>query len=114
MEINCQNCISSCCKLEVDLNEHEYKELCKLGVKESMATRAEMFIANNPMYADKKDFLNAMYGDTFAIIKKDNKGFCQLLDDKNRMCAVYEHRPQICRDYQMNGERCNSIKACIN
>jgi len=36
----------------------------------------------------------------------DPEGVCCWLDPVTRKCRWYEHRPQICRDYEMGGESC--------
>lgn len=36
----------------------------------------------------------------------DPDGDCIWLDPNTRRCRWYEHRPQICRDYEMGGASC--------
>jgi Fe-S-cluster containining protein len=31
---------------------------------------------------------------------------CLLFDEATRRCRVYEHRPEICREYEVGGEAC--------
>jgi len=51
----------------------------------------------------------------FAVLKKNKKGSCVLLNQDTRFCTIYENRPAPCRDYVMNSLRCKSIKEeCIN
>jgi Fe-S-cluster containining protein len=110
----CTDCVGSCCKLEIDINKAEYKKLKQLGHSKALTTRSDIFIKEYPHHSDKRDFLDKMNGETFAIIKKGPDGFCQLLNAELRECSVYENRPKVCRDYEANGPRCKKIKKCIN
>lgn len=48
-----------------------------------------------------------MHKDNFAKIKKNDKGYCVLLDE-NMKCSIYENRPKACRDYKQS--RCINIR----
>lgn len=115
MEVRpCNGCVSSCCSLEVDITKTEFNTLEKLGHIDSIITRSEIFIKEFPQYKNRRDFLDEMNGDTFAVIKQRPDGFCQLLDVESRLCSVYDNRPNVCRDFEANGPMCKSIKKCIN
>ena len=49
-----------------------------------------------------------MYKDNYAEMKKDDDGYCNLLDKKTMLCSVYEYRPKICKDYSNN--KCKKIR----
>ena len=110
---NCMNCVSSCCKLEIDLNKKEYLNLKNLGYSQEIVKRSELFINAYPNYFDKISFLDDMYGNEFAILKKNNDGFCKLLDKKTRLCSIYENRPKVCREFSNESKRCKNLKKCI-
>ena len=38
--------------------------------------------------------------------REDDARPCCWLDVENRRCRFYEHRPQICRDYELGSEDC--------
>lgn len=114
MEVNsCLNCVASCCRLEIDINESEYNNLREITDIENLITRTEKFIASYPSYKGKEIEINKMYGETFALIQKGTDGFCSLLDRKTRLCKVYENRPKVCVDYGVDSLRCKKIKQCI-
>ena len=110
----CLNCIGSCCKPEVDVTREEYEDLKSKGYEKEIQTRSEIFIKRYPGYENVVDVLNSMYGESFAILSKSEDGFCRLLDRATRLCSIYDSRPKVCRDFEVNSNRCNSIKKCIN
>lgn len=115
MEINpCIKCVGSCCKLEVDVTRAEHKELVDKGHESAMVTNTDIFVKNNPAYESKKTFLDDMYSELFATILKDSQGFCVMLNRDTSLCSIYEDRPRVCRDYEINGKRCKALKKCTN
>jgi len=59
------------------------------------------------MKASKK-FLDSMYSENFAEMKKSEDGLCTMLDRETMLCTVYENRPKVCVDY--NNNRCEKIR----
>jgi len=115
MEVkSCHDCVGSCCELTVDLTIDEYNELKQLGYKNAMQTKTDIFIKENPQYEKRREHLDYVHKDMFAVLKKNKKGSCVLLNQDTRFCTIYENRPAPCRDYVMNSLRCKSIKECIN
>lgn len=115
MEIkSCFDCVGSCCKLTVDLTRKEYNKLKELGHENAMETKTDVFIQEYPQYEKRRDYLDDIHKDVFAVLKKEKGGFCVLLNQNTRLCTIYENRPSPCVDYEMNSLRCNSIKKCIN
>ena len=115
MEVkSCHDCVGSCCELTVDLTIDEYNELKQLGYKNAMKTKTDSFIKENPQYEKRRAHLDYIHKDMFAVLKKNKKGSCVLLNQDTRFCTIYENRPAPCRDYVMNSLRCKSIKECIN
>jgi len=110
---NCITCLGSCCKLEIDLTKKEFLKLKSLGYEKEIIKRSELFINQYPNYLDKLSFLDNMYGDCFAILKKSKDGFCKLLDKKTRLCSIYEDRPKVCKDFSSKSQRCKNLKKCI-
>ena len=117
MEVGiCTSCISSCCKLEVDITREEYDHLKVKGYRDKMITLTDTFIKYHPSYYEKQDFLDKMYsdmGNSFAILKRLGDGFCVFLNRKSRMCSIYNDRPSICRNYSNKGVECKTIKELI-
>ncbi len=114
MEVNkCFGCVASCCKLIIDINRGEYERLNKLKLSESLIKQSEMFIQKNPEYKGKEQFLDGMYNDDFAIIKKGKDGFCSLLNKETRLCGIYENRPKVCIEFSNESKRCKNLMQCI-
>ena len=40
------------------------------------------------------------------IMARSADGWCAALDRDTLRCRIYEHRPTVCRDYQMGGSEC--------
>lgn len=115
MEVKtCKDCLSTCCKPEVDVTKKEYNSLKAKGYKKEMTTRTDIFLEDNPSYENRRGYLDDMYNEMFAIINKGDDGFCRLLDRVTRLCTIYDSRPKVCRDFEVNSNRCNSMKKCIN
>ena len=115
MEVNpCLACVGSCCSLVVDINKEDYNNLISINKGDNVIKQSEIFTNNNPSYKGKEKFLDEMYFEEFAIIKKDETGFCSLLDKKTRLCSIYENRPKACIEFSNESLKCKSIKVCIS
>jgi len=115
MEVNnCLSCVGSCCTLVVDINRQDYNTLINIDKGENVIKQSEIFTNNNPSYRGKENFFDEMYLEDFAIIKKDETGFCSLLDKKSRLCSIYENRPKVCKDFSNKSVKCKKIKKCID
>jgi Fe-S-cluster containining protein len=99
--------------LEVEIDKYDYQILKEIGKEDNANKLSYLFIVKNPDYKDKEKFLDQMYGDRFAILKKNNKGYCNMLDLESRLCTIYENRPSVCRDFSNKSIACQKIKECI-
>lgn len=112
----CLSCVSTCCKLKVDLTKNEYACLKKLGFEDFMENNLENFLDKNPFYKDerKRDYVENLFieNDDYATLLKSEDGFCSLLDKKTRLCSIYENRPKVCKDFSNQSKRCEYI--CLN
>jgi len=114
MEINnCLNCIGSCCKLEVDITKKEYENISNLGLEKNILKRSDIFLKDYPNYSNRTKFLDKMYKNNFAKLKRSNDGFCELLNKDTRICSIYENRPNVCKEYSNNSTSCKKIRECI-
>ena len=109
----CLSCVSSCCKLEVDITKDEHTAMLSNGLGYGLTARADTFIDQYPQYEDKREHVVNMFGDNYATIDKADSGFCVFLDPQTRLCTVYDHRPSVCVDYQNNTAECKKIRKCI-
>ncbi len=77
-EVTCANCQACCCRLEVMI-------LTDTGVPDE-------FVA-----------VDEWGGET--MLRLDD-GWCAALDRETLMCTIYEHRPWICREFEMGSYEC--------
>jgi len=105
---NCLECISSCCKLEVDITYKEYLYLTEMGYQDKIINRLNDFLKDNPSYNsnEKINFIFNLYKDNYGILKKKDDGYCVFLDRKTRLCSIYEHRPLVCKEFSNESKRC--------
>lgn len=83
--IHCGNCNAACCRQEVLL-------VSDTGVPEE-------FIAT--------DRWGSM------SMRRLEDGWCSALDRSSYRCSIYEHRPWICREFQMGQAECIAARAEI-
>ena len=82
-EVTCAACEAVCCRLEVLI-------ISDTGVP-------ERFIATDDWG-----------GMTMA---RADSGWCAALDDATNLCSIYEHRPWVCREFEMGGPDCINERA---
>jgi Fe-S-cluster containining protein len=108
MGVDCLKCINSgCCKLKITINKKEYDSLIP-KIKKQFVKHLDVFLEKNPRYKIKKKFLESMYNNNYAEMKKGIDGYCNFLDKKTMLCSVYENRPKICKDY--TNDKCVKIR----
>tara|TARA_R110002167_G_scaffold24774_6_gene86673 strand:- start:2100 stop:2435 length:336 start_codon:yes stop_codon:yes gene_type:complete len=108
MGVDCLKCLNSgCCRLKITIDKIEYDCLIP-KIKKEFVKHSEIYIKKNPKYKSKQKNLDSMYKDNYAEMKKDNNGYCNLLNQKTMLCSVYEDRPKICKDYTNN--KCKKIR----
>jgi len=106
--VDCLRCINSaCCKLKVEVDRNEYNRLVNIGLKNKLETYTDIFLKQNTKYKNHRNELDKLHNSLFAKIKKNDKGYCVLLD-KDMNCSIYNDRPQVCKDYKHN--RCKNIR----
>lgn len=107
--IDCLKCINSaCCKLDVEVNKSEYMHFKTLNLDSHFKTRTEIFLEKNPNYKDKAIFFDQMYINNYAILKRGEDSYCEMLDQKTMKCTIYELRPSVCKNYTT--DRCINIR----
>ena len=109
----CLNCVSTCCKLQIDLTKQDYERLKSMGKEDTAIKESDFFLLSFPEYESKKEFVDNLYSDMYATLKKDSSGYCVFLDPNTRLCTIYENRPQVCREYSNNSKHCKNIRQCI-
>ena len=81
--VTCASCKANCCRLEVML----------LGDDDISPDLTEVDRWGGRIMARRKD------------------GWCAALDRFTMLCGIYEHRPTVCRDYQLGGSDCITERA---
>lgn len=76
--ITCANCQACCCQLEVRI-------VTDTGVPFN-------FIAYDKWGSE--------------VMKRADDGWCEALDRNTLMCSIYEHRPLVCREFEMASGEC--------
>jgi len=82
-EVACVRCEACCCRLEVML-------ITDTGVPDS--------------------FIETDKWGGRSMARLDD-GWCSALDRNTMICMIYEKRPKICRDFDMRGYECISVRA---
>ncbi|MBT5388090.1 MAG: YkgJ family cysteine cluster protein [Porticoccaceae bacterium] len=77
-DISCASCKADCCKLEVML-------ITDTGVPREYISEDRWGAETMTRLAD---------------------GWCAALDRSTMMCRIYEHRPWICREFEMGAQDC--------
>ena len=81
--ITCASCKASCCRLEV------------------------MLFGEDDIPSDLTE--EDRWGG--QIMARGGDGWCAALDRRTMLCGIYEHRPTVCRDFQMGGSDCVAERA---
>ncbi|MBL4583804.1 MAG: YkgJ family cysteine cluster protein [Pseudomonadales bacterium] len=81
--VSCSSCEASCCRLEV-------------------------FILSETGVPDQHIEIDQWGATTMARL---DDGWCSALDRNTMRCSIYNKRPDICRELDMGGDECLSIRA---
>lgn len=98
---HCQKCMASCCTMPVEIKAPDLVRL-------NLATQDE--VLNTPKKLAKKLMKSGVISSyrestgLFMITQKANDD-CYFLDQKTRLCTVYEKRPDTCRSFPQIGPR---------
>ena len=117
---NCLQCINSgCCKeFDVEVSRLEYEKYDS-SIQSHFIKKSEQVI-NSDSYAGMSEqralrfiaHIDKESGDSFAKLKKDDEGYCTLLNKENMICTIYEKRPKVCREFKES--RCSEIRVLEN
>jgi Fe-S-cluster containining protein len=47
--------------------------------------------------------------DGVRCMEQRGNGACVALDDATQLCTIYEHRPQVCRDFERGAALCRRV-----
>jgi Fe-S-cluster containining protein len=85
-EVSCASCRACCCRLEVMI-------ISDTGVPEEFIAR------------------DSWGGEVMARLED---GWCAALDRSTFLCTIYDHRPWVCREFEMGSEDCISERSVNN
>ncbi|MBV1914737.1 MAG: YkgJ family cysteine cluster protein [Pseudomonadales bacterium] len=75
---------------------------------EACCCRFEVFIFSDTGVPDRHMEEDEWGGRTMARL---DDGWCSALDRNSMACTIYKQRPDICRELEMGGNECISIRA---
>lgn len=68
---------------------------------------------NEPLYDNEKyvhQAIEAYSGAEFRNMKSNGDGYTCIALGEHGECTVWDKRPQSCRDFEVNGERCKALR----
>ena len=97
----CDGCWGGCCTLPVEVSVND---LMRLGlVTEDEAAESLKKVARRLL---KEGIIQAFQARTQLFVLQQRYGRdCLYLDEKTRLCTVYERRPEVCRKFPKIGPR---------
>lgn len=97
----CDGCWSGCCTLPVEVSA---SDLIRLGlITEEEAAISLKQVAKRLL---KARVIQAFQAKSQLFVLEQRSGRdCIYLDDKTRLCTVYEKRPEVCRQFPKIGPR---------
>ena len=94
----CRKCIGTCCTMPVEVKAEDLLRLQKISVDDLEGGRRKLVTRL------KKEGLIQSYREStqlFMLSQRPN-GDCLFLDEKTRLCQVYEARPNVCREFPLS------------
>lgn len=97
----CEGCNAACCTMPVEINLEDLIRLKLISVDEASGSQKKIF---RRLFRD--GILSSFRDKTglFMLTQKTN-GDCYFLDERTRLCKVYDSRPQVCRSFPSIGPR---------
>lgn len=97
----CDGCFAGCCTLPVEVSA---SDLFRLG----LATEDEAAASQKKLFKrlHKEGRVKSFFAATgiYILEQRPNRD-CIFLDEKTRLCTVYEKRPEVCRRFPKIGPR---------
>lgn len=96
----CEGCWSGCCTLPVEVSAYD---LIRLG----LTTEEEAGLSLKKLFKrlQKERIVQAFNQKAQLFVLEQRYGRDCLYLDKNRLCTVYEKRPEVCRQFPKIGPR---------
>lgn len=96
----CDGCWSGCCTLPVEVSAND---LIRLGlIDEAEAAESLKKVAKRLM---KEGIIQAFQGSSQLFVLEQRAGRDCIYLDRQRLCTVYEKRPEVCRKFPKIGPR---------
>ena len=116
--ISCENCIAACCRAGASLamtQDEVYRNRRNMNLEIVVKPKRYAQAVNLPAeQVDKVTGARVKVPERIPV--KSNYGFYLLLSDCGNLtpdsrCAVYDQRPQACREYELGSEACLNARA---
>src|ERR1700746_2105765 len=97
----CEGCWSGCCTLPLEVSAYDLIRLELITEDEAAASLKK--VAKRLM---KEGFVQSYHANNGLFIMEQRHGRdCVFLHEKDRICTVYEKRPEVCRTFPKIGPR---------
>jgi Fe-S-cluster containining protein len=97
----CEGCVAGCCTLPLEVSAFD---LIRLGVLTEDEASASLKKAARRLI--KEGVIRSYLAKTGVfMVEQRGGGDCYFLDEKTRLCTVYEKRPEVCRTFPRIGPR---------
>lgn len=110
----CEGCYGSCCTMPVEVH---FSDLIRLELtnEDELTNSSEKKIAKRLIKAGiVKEYRS---GTGLFMLSQRSNDDCYFLNEKTRLCSVYERRPEVCRSFPDIGPRpgfCPQLKVVKN
>ncbi len=96
----CDGCDAGCCTLPVEVSASDLMRMQLITEDEAAAPLKKVF-----RRLHKEGVVREFRAKTAIFILEQRNGRDCLYLDKNRMCTIYDKRPQVCRSFPKIGPR---------
>lgn len=97
----CGSCRGTCCNLPVEVR---FNDLERLGLVDAFEAGEPLKQVAKRLLKDRTiEHINQKSG--VMILARLANGDCHYLDQKSRLCTVYQNRPDTCRNHPQTGPR---------
>jgi Fe-S-cluster containining protein len=97
----CKGCWAGCCTMPVEV---KLSDLIRLGLTDEDEAQSSLKKLAKRLMKEGKISSYRQGTDLFMLTQKANRD-CLFLDEKTRLCTVYERRPDVCREFPKIGPR---------
>lgn len=97
----CEGCFGGCCTMPVEV---QISDLVRLNLVSEDEAQGSLKKVSKRLIREGYVTSYRKGTDLFMLTQKANRD-CLFLDEKTRLCKVYENRPVVCREFPSIGPR---------